>query len=356
MAMIDADFGLPLAGVAVGVALGFVARVNVFCTLSAFEKAWYSSDGSGLRTWAFAALIAALFSQIAIQTGFVDLTSSFYLTTNLALGAHIVGGLLFGIGMALVGTCGFGALIRLGGGSLKGFVAFLVIGITALATSRGLLSPIRTFIEENFSVDLGFAADQSIPTLVSAGVGTWAAIPTIALLIAVGAIWIFKSKDFRQNAKGQLTGLTVGVAIAAGWIITAYFQQQSFSPVQLESASFVLPLGDGILQFVANTGVGPDYGVGLVFGTILGAALGALKQKSVRWEACDDARELGRHITGAALMGFGGVLALGCTIGQGLSAASLMTISAPIVIISIAVGARIGLAYLLGDRAFQFNV
>ena len=88
---------------------------------------------------------------------------------------------------------------------------------------------------------------------------------------------------------------------------------------------------------------------------IVGASIGAVRQKSVHWEACDDARELGRHILGAALMGFGGVLALGCTIGQGLSAASLLTFSAPIVICSIAIGARIGLAYLLGDRAFMFS-
>ncbi|MGJ8528096.1 YeeE/YedE family protein [Maritalea sp.] len=353
--MIEPLYGLPLAGIAVGVLLGYVARVNVFCTLSAFEKAWYSGDTGGLRTWGLAALVAAIITQIAISTGTLNLSSSFYLTTDFAVGAYIIGGVFFGLGMALVGTCGFGALIRLGGGSLKGFVAFLVIGITALATARGTLSPVRIFIEQNSSIDLSFAADQSIPSLVASVLGSWAQLPTMIILLAAVAFWVFKSKEFRHNKSGLLTGTIVGGVIASGWWITSYFQQISFAPVQLESASFVLPLGDGILQFIANTGVGPDYGVGLVFGTILGAAIGAIKQHSVRWEACDDARELGRHIAGAAFMGFGGILALGCTIGQGLSAASLLTVSAPIVFLCVALGARIGLAYLLGGRIFQLG-
>ena len=353
--MLESLYALPLAGVLVGLALGYVARVNAFCTLSAFEKAWYLDDFDGLRTWALAALIAAALTQFLIAIGVVDLSSSFYLTTDFALGAYILGGGLFGVGMALVGTCGFGALIRLGGGSLKGFVAFLVIGIVALATSRGALSPVRTFIEDNASLDLSFAANQSIPTLLSSFMGAWTHLIIVLIILALAAFWIFKSQSYRRNSKAMLTGALIGVAIFIGWGVTYYFQQGSFDPIQLESASFVLPLGDGILQFVANTGVGPDYGVGLVLGTIVGASIGAVRQKSVHWEACDDARELGRHILGAALMGFGGVLALGCTIGQGLSAASLLTFSAPIVICSIAIGARIGLAYLLGDRAFMFS-
>jgi len=350
--MLESAFALPITGIIAGIALGYVARVNTFCTLSAFEKAWYLDDLNGLRTWALAALTAATMTQISIATGLVDLSSSFYLTTNFAIGAYVVGGVLFGCGMALVGTCGFGALIRLGGGSLKGFVAFLVIGIVALATSRGILSPVRTLIEDYTTINLGFTADQSIPALVSALFGQWAFTPVVLVTLLSAAIWIFKSATYRRNFSGIITGVVVGAVVFAGWSLTYYFQQIAFIPVQLESASFVVPLGDGILQFIANTGVGPDYGVGLVLGTIVGAAVGAIQQNSVHWEACDDARELGRHILGAALMGFGGVLALGCTIGQGLSAASLLTVSAPIVIASIAFGARIGLAYLLGDRAF----
>ena len=113
-----------------------------------------------------------------------------------------------------------------------------------------------------------------------------------------------------------------------------------------------MPVGDTILQFITFTGTLPDYGVGLVIGVVLGAALIAFRRNDVRWEACDDASELGRHIAGAFMMGTGGVFAMGCTIGQGISAASVLAVSAPVVMLSIVVGARLGLAYLLEGSIF----
>ena len=132
-----------------------------------------------------------------------------------------------------------------------------------------------------------------------------------------------------------------------GWIVTSYFARNSFDTVQIELASFVAPVGDTILQFVAFTGIAPDYGVGLVIGTVVGSALAARSADNVRWEACDDAREFSRHIFGAALMGCGGILAIGCTIGQGISAASLLSASVPVTMFSIVFGARMGLSFLL---------
>ena len=108
------------------------------------------------------------------------------------------------------------------------------------------------------------------------------------------------------------------------------------------------------MQIITVTGLLPDYGVGLVVGVFIGAASAAFLADDVRWEACDDARELGRHLLGAFLMGTGGVFAMGCTIGQGVSAFSLLAISAPIVVLSIAFGARIGLGLLVEGSAFSF--
>jgi len=127
--------------------------------------------------------------------------------------------------------------------------------------------------------------------------------------------------------------------------------------IQLEAGSFVLPPGEIIFSLIAVTGRIPDYGMGLVVGVVLGASLVAALRGDMRWEACDDARELNRHLLGAFLMGTGGVLAGGCTIGQGVSAASTLALSAPIVFISILIGARIGLRFLVeGSSILQDTV
>ena len=247
----------------------------------------------------------------------------------------------------LVGTCGFGALVRLGGGSLKSLMAVLVLGLAALSTQRGLLAYGRTEVFDRAQLDLAFAGDQSIPSIVTSVLGAASAIPVTVLIALILLLWIFKDRSFRSNKTGISTGVVVGSIVAFGWWITSYLSEQSFDPIQVESASFVAPISDTILQFSVVTGNGPDYGVGMVVGVILGSALAAWWSNDVRWEACDDARELKRHIAGASLMGFGGVLSLGCTIGQGVSAASLLAVSVPVTMVSILVGARLGLSWLL---------
>lgn len=345
------SFMLPLCGLAAGLVLGYVARRNFFCTLSALEQHWYGGNSDGLRTWVLAAVAAATFTQVAAAAGFIDPTASFYLTPSFGLPAAIIGGLSFGFGMALIGTCGYGALVRLGGGSLKSFMAMLVLGLVAMSTQRGLLALGRTEILEPLEFDLSFAGDQSLPSLVNALTGLDLTLVVTVAAIGLPAAWIFMDHGFRSNAKAIATGVTVGAVIAFGWIATSLLRGLSFDPVQVESASYVTPVSDTILQFVAYTGTAPDYGVGLVIGTLLGAFFAAQQADDIRWEACDDAAELSRHIVGAAMMGFGGVLALGCTIGQGVSAASLLAISVPVTMLSVAVGARMGLAWLLEGSA-----
>ncbi|MEM8836447.1 MAG: YeeE/YedE family protein [Pseudomonadota bacterium] len=348
---------LPLFGLASGTVLGFVARRNYFCTLSALEQHWYGGNSAGVRTWVLAAASAIIFTQASVQAGFFDPTESFYLNANFSWLGAIIGGLCFGFGMALVGTCGYGALVRLGGGSLKSLMTVLVLGLAALSTQRGLLALGRTQTTDRAVIDFSEAGDQSIPTLLSYFVGFNVAVPVTILIVLALLYWIFKDSAFRANKTGISTGLIVGFIVASGWWITSYLSSQSFHPVQVESASFVAPISDVVMQFGIVTGIGPDYGVGMVAGVVLGSAIAARLADNVRWEACDDARELSRHILGALLMGFGGVLAIGCTIGQGISAASLLAVSVPLTIGSILIGARIGLAWLLeGDISSVFRM
>jgi hypothetical protein len=202
-------------------------------------------------------------------------------------------------------------------------------------------------IVDRLAADLSFAGDQSIGSIASAFIGADVHLAVAALIAACMLTWVFYERGYRARHGAIAAGTAIGCAVAFGWLATTIAARHSFDPVQMESASFVVPVGDSILQLVTFTGVLPDYGVGLVAGVVLGAALCAWRRRDVRWEACDDARELGRHLVGGFLMGTGGVFAMGCTIGQGVSAVSVLAVSAPLAMASIVLGARLGLAYLL---------
>ncbi len=347
----DAPWLLPAAGFIIGAVAGAASRWNHFCTLGSLERYFYANDSHGIKTWVFAAVVALLSTQLLISLQWINIDESFYLGSRLSLAGLVAGGLLFGIGMALVGTCGFGALVRLGSGSLDSLVVVVVMGLTAFSTQHGLLAGSRVTLFEPLTIEL-HSTSQSIPSLISALTGLSLQLPIALIISAVLAFWIFNTAAFRANHRSIITGAIIGLCVTAGWVITCVFKAVMYRQVQIESASFVLPPGELVFGFTASTGAIPDYGMGMVLGVIFGASAVALWNKEIRWEACDDARELGRHLTGAVLMGFGGVLALGCTIGQGVSAFSTMAVSAPIVFLCICLGAKAGLKVLVEGRTF----
>jgi uncharacterized protein len=259
---------------------------------------------------------------------------------------------MFGFGMALVGTCGFGAVVRLGGGNLRALVVLTGVALAAIAAQRGVTGHFRLAAIEPFSLYVG--RDQSLGAAVESFTGMRLDI-VLALVIGGGLLaWIFSSGAFRRDRGKIAAGTVIGLCIAAGWAVTSFFAERLFVPVQLEAGSFVMPVGDLILLLITVTGALPDYGVGLVIGVLAGAALAAWRSDDMRWEACDDARELSRHLLGAFLMGTGGVFAVGCTIGQGVSAFSVMALSTPLTIAAIVFGARMGLGYLVEGSAIGF--
>ena len=343
-----------MAGLIIGSVMGYVARRNHFCTMSSLERYWYAADGNGVRAWVLAAAVALTATQAMILAGWIDLGDSIYLSEPLPIAGSIVGGLMFGFGMAFVGTCGFGALIRLGGGSLRALIVLGTMAVAALAASRGLIGHAREAIFDPLSVDFASSGGQSMGALLTALTGIDLNLTVAVVIGALLLLWTLKDASFRQDRGKVVSGAVIGLCIAAGWLVTASFSESLFQPVQKEAGSFVAPLSDTMMQVVTVTRELPDYGVGLVAGVLLGAAFAAWRADDVRWEACDDARELGRHLLGAFLMGTGGIFALGCTIGQGVSAASVMAISAPIAIASIVVGARIGLGVIVEGSAFGF--
>lgn len=343
---------LPLAGLLGGIVLGFAARRQHFCTMSALERHWYAGDSNGLRTWVLAAAVALALTQALVLAGLVDLKSSFYLETDFGWTGAILGGLAFGFGMALVGTCGFGALVRTGGGSLRSVVVLIMLGLSALAAQRGIVAQARVHIVDNLAVDLSAFGDQSLGSIFSTIAGADVRLLVAAAVVIALLWWVFRDRNYRTQFPRIVTGTIIGAVIAFGWLATSYAYHHTFEPVQIEAGSFVVPVADTILQLIIVTGVLPDYGVGLVVGVVIGAAISAFQRKDIRWEACDDARELSRHLLGGFLMGVGGVFAMGCTIGQGITAVSALALSAPIVMVSIAIGARMGLGYLIEGSPF----
>lgn len=345
---------VPFGGLIVGCVMGFIARRYNFCTLSSLERHWYANDSIGLRTWVLAIVTALLATQLMLLAGLITLESSFYLRTNLNLPGAIGGGVLFGIGMALTGTCGFGALVRLGSGSLRSLVVIVALGLAALTTQRGLLGQFRQAYIEPLSLDLSWAGSQSLSDIISSVVGFNVHVPVVTLIAASLLYWIFREVQFRRAKGHVLAGFVIGLCVAIGWFITYTMQQRAFEVVALEAGSFVLPPGTLIMHLLSINNDIPDYTVGLLLGVVAGAAISANYTRDVHWEACDDAREFGRHMVGAFFMGVGGVLAAGCTIGQGVSAASTLAISAPIVFFSIMLGARIGLSWLVEGSGIAF--
>jgi hypothetical protein len=338
---------MALYGFAGGVVLGLAARVGRFCTMGALEDAFLGADRRRLRSWALAIAVAMALSQSLAFAGILDFHHSIYLGSGFAWLGAVLGGLMFGGGMALVGTCGYGTLARIGGGDLRAVVTFLVMAVSAYMAMRGLTGVLRQALIDpwllSFEATGGMALDSIVDALTGVDSG-----PALGLLIAAAlTTWALKDPKFRAETRLVLSGIAVGLAIVGGWLATGLAGSDPFAPQRLESFTFVRPLGDTLIYLMTFSGATVTFGVGSVFGVVAGALAGALFKREFRWEACDDVRELRRHIVGAFLMGTGGVMAFGCTIGQGITAASTLSISAPVVMISIAIGARAGLAWLI---------
>ncbi|MEE9375006.1 MAG: YeeE/YedE family protein [Rhizobiaceae bacterium] len=336
-----------LCGMLGGVVLGFAARWGRFCTLGAIEDAVLGGNTNGLRSWGIAIAVAIMGTYGLDQAGLIDVSTSFYVATPTSILATIVGGLLFGLGMAFVGTCGFGTLARVGGGDLKSVVTFLVMGITAYATLRGASAYLRVALFPNPEPAENTASFASFIAR-STGIDSSVAAYSIAVLLALVC---FSSASFRKDTKRILVGVLVGLVIVWGWYGTGVIAVDEFEPYPLENFTFSAPLGESIMYIMTMSGAALKFGIGAVFGVVLGAFATSLSQKHFRWEACDDAREMRRQIKGGVLMGFGSVTALGCTVGQGLSAASVLAFSAPVAMVSIYIGAWFGLHYLIEGSA-----
>lgn len=331
-----------LVGLIGGIALGLAARIGRFCTLGAIEDLLYSSDDRRMRMWGIAIGVAIIGTHLALSLGLMDGRATAYLDRAWNPIATVLGGLMFGYGMALAGNCGYGALARLGGGDLRAFVIVLVMGLSAYFVMSGPLAHARVSI---FPVIEGAEGPQGFSQLFA----LWGIDHAVTGLILGGGILLAAvlSKEMVRSRGALIWGAVVGLAITSGWIGTFWIASTGFAAEPVETHTFAAPIGDTIYYSMTASGNALSFSVGSVTGVVLGAFLGSLSQGHFRWEACEDPRELKRQMAGAALMGPGAILAVGCSVGQGLSAFSVLAYSAPLAFASIFVGAAIGLRQLI---------
>ena len=332
-----------LGGLLGGMVLGFAARWGRFCTLGAIEDAALGGSRGRLSAWWLAISVAIARTFALDHAGLIGISASFYLMSPTTLVATAVGSFLFGLGMSLVGTCGYGTLARIGGGDLKSIVTFLTLAVVAYATMSGLTAYLRVWLfglPVTLSSPAGFA--HVAAERLGGSVHGWAY--ALAGLIAAVAL---TSRDLRREARYLVAGLLAGLAIVSGWFVTGYLSHDEFEPHRLESFTFTGPPGDALMYVMTATGSTLQFGVGAVAGVIIGACVTSIAQGYFRWEACDDAREMRRQMLGGAMMGFGGVTAVGCTIGQGMSAFSTLAFTAPLAFACMFAGAWLGLQLLV---------
>ena len=336
---------------------GVVANKTHFCIMGSISDWVNMGSRVRFRAWMLSIGIAILGSQAMVQLGWVDLDGTMYRSANFGLAGFLIGGLLFGIGMTLGAGCGQRTLVRVGGGNLKSLVVLIVMAITAYATLRGLLAPVRIDVFGPLSIDLEAQeiTSQGIETILAHLVGasgqTMAVI--VALVLGLGAIiYALKDKDFRASADNILAGVTIGVLVVGAWYVTGVIGNDDFEPVPVEALTFIAPTGNTVNYLMTWTGAEINFGIAVVLGMIVGSFLYAISSGNFRVEAFANRADMRNHLIAGVLMGFGGVLSFGCTIGQGVSGMSTLALGSLVTLLSIMLGSALTMKvqyYMLDD-------
>ncbi len=337
-------------------------RVN-FCTMGAITDVVTIGDWRRMRMWLLAIAVAIVGAAALEDTGLIDLSKTIYTTARVPWLSALIGGFLFGFGMTLASGCGSKTLIRAGAGNLKSLVVLLVLGVSAYMTLKGLFAIWRVVALDIVRWDASTigVARSDVPSMVAALTGGSASIKTV-LSFAVGAslaTWVLASADFRASREMILGGIVVGLVIVGGWYVTGHVGYVAEDPRTLEEAfvatnsgraesfSFVAPVAYllELLMFWSDQSRIVTFGIAGVLGMAAGSAAMALATRTFRWEGFGSIEDLVNHIAGGVLMGFGGVTALGCTIGQGLTGISTLAVGSIIAFLAIVAGCAAALKY-----------
>ena len=292
---------IPLAAFAIGTAFGAVARWSGFCLRGAVEDALTTSNAPRLRGFLLAMVVALCGVQGLVLAGILDLSKAIALPTTLFWGGALLGGAMFGVGMVLTGGCGTRMLVLMAGGNLRSAVSFLIFALVAYATIRGILAPARSALAAVSTVSL---SKQALPLAVGG-----------AFVVAALAFIVWR----RVPMKHLVGGLLIGLMVPLGYLVTGVLGADEFEPAVVESINATRAAGDALVYLLTWTGAKANFGIAFVGGIIVGAAVVVALRRDFALVGFERPVDMLRYAGGAALMGVGGVLALGCSIGNGLT-------------------------------------
>ena len=348
-------------GFVLGAVFGAVGSRTQFCTMGAVSDIVAMGDWNRMRMWLLAIAVAIAGSQALQFAGVVDLTKSIYTAPRLNWLSAVAGGMLFGAGMSLASGCGARTLIRIGGGNLKSLVVFVFLAVSATMTLRGLFAPGRVGLLDATGIVL--PAHQDLPSLVAAtGALTrpQAMLAAAALIAGALAAFALARAEFRR-ADYLLGAIASGLVVVAGWYVTGHLGHLAEHPETLEEAfigtnsgraeslSFVAPYAYALdlVMLWTDASRHVSFGIAALLGVVSGSAAYALASGNFRLESFRDPHDMLRHMAGGILMGFGGVSALGCTIGQGITGMSTLAVGSLLTLASIIAGCAATLRFEL---------
>ena len=335
---------------------GAIGQKTHFCTMGAVSDILNMGDWSRMRMWLLAMGVAVLGAGALHGAGLIDLDKSIYRTTSLTWLSYILGGFSFGVGMVLASGCGSKTLIRIGAGNLKSLVVFLVLGLFAYMTMRGVFGVFR--VSSLDPVAIAMPEGQDIPSLL-AGFGLNEATASTLSVIAIGGgltAFCLLRRDF-WTLDNLLGGIGTGLVIVLAWYVSGHLGYIAEHPDTLEEAflrtnsgrmesfTFVAPVAYTLELFMlwSDSSRVVTVGIAAVLGVIAGSAAWALATRSFRWEGFANVEDTATHLIGAALMGFGGVLAFGCTVGQGITGISTLALGSFITLAAILAGSVVAM-------------
>ena len=338
---------------------GAIAQRTHFCTMGAVADIVNIGDWSRMRMWALAIGAAMLGFNTMVYLGWVEAGKSIYAGSRLIWLSNLLGGALFGVGMVLASGCGSKTLVRIGGGSLKALVVFAVLAIAAYATMRGIVGVARVATVD--TVALTLPTGQDLPSLLAGALGADKKALALALGLLLGGglvAWALSSPQGR-SADVLVAGFGIGLVVVVVWWVSGRLGhlpehpqtlEESFlatNSQRMESLTFVAPIAytvDWLILFSDKSKV-LTVGVVTTVGVIAGSALVALSTRTFRWEGFAGTEDTANHLVGAVLMGVGGVTAMGCTVGQGMSGVSTLALGSFIALAAIMAGAVAGLRW-----------
>lgn len=345
------------AAFALAAAFGFIAQRTHFCTMGAISDIVTMGDWSRMRVWAMAAGVAMIGFHALAWLGWIDAGQTIYTSGRVIWLSALTGGALFGFGMVLASGCGSKTLLRMGAGSLKSLVVFIVMGFAAYASLHGVTAVLRVNTVD--TVALHIPAGAALPAWIAYAWGLDLALSGLLLALLLGGalvLWALLGRGFRTG-NNLLAGLGLGLLVAAMWWVSGGLgfvaeHPHTLEPTYLathtgrmESLTFTAPLAHTLdwLIFFSDASKLLTLGVVSVVGVVCGAFLQALLGRNFRLEGFHGTQDTALHLLGAVCMGVGGVTALGCTIGQGLSGLSTLSLTSMIAVGGIMLGALAGL-------------